>query len=264
MGKNRETSGQPSGEKAQQSELFSQFLEKLRQDGVKASSGEINVFIQKLQQVQEETTRREAEKEQKRQREDARIRAVTSMVLPPDWENPFLTDARAQNIHADSISDALVLSLTNMGQVNFEYMSAITGESCQDVIGVLKGAIYQDPERWGECFYQGWETAEEYLSGNLIRKWKIARDANEKYKGYFSDNLRAIKQCLPPMVDGEDIPMTIIACWHCSNHMKILQKMAEGQKRKPYGSSTSYHGLALNMTANAGSTTRNMSSQKKL
>ena len=41
MGKNRETSGQPSGEKAQQSELFSQFLEKLRQDGVEVSSGEI-------------------------------------------------------------------------------------------------------------------------------------------------------------------------------------------------------------------------------
>lgn len=161
---------------------------------------------------QEQAARLRAEEEE-RLRQEQHIREVTSMDLPLDWESSFITDGRTQNIHADSIPDALILSLTNLGRVDIEYISSITGEDMKTVIRALHGSIYQNPETWDECFYKGWETAEEYLSGNLMRKWRQASEANEKYKGYFKDNLRAIGKVLPPTVAARDIYVTLGSPW---------------------------------------------------
>ena len=37
---------------------------------------------------------------------------------------------------------------------------------------MLKGYINQNPDSWNECFYMGWETADEYLSGCIMDKLK--------------------------------------------------------------------------------------------
>ena len=78
--------------------------------------------------------------------------------------------------------------------VDIEFISAISGADYKTVICTLKGSIYQNPEKWSECFYKGWETADEYLSGNLMQKLKTARDANKEYNGYFVDNIKAIEK----------------------------------------------------------------------
>ena len=135
------------------------------------------------------------------------------MDLPLDWENAFDTDDRTKDVHVDSASDALIMSLSTLGRVDIEYMASISGLEYKTVIGMLKGAIYQNPETWKECFYKGWETAEEYLSGNLIRKLTMARQANEAYNGYFSENIEAIKSVLPPSVATEDIYVTLGSPW---------------------------------------------------
>ena len=72
-----------------------------------------------------------------------------------------------------------------------EYISQVTGYSYKDVISSLKGAIYQNPEKWEECFYKGWETSDEYLSGNVLRKLRIAKELNGRFKGYFNQNIKA-------------------------------------------------------------------------
>ena len=59
------------------------------------------------------------------------------------------------------------------------------------VIEMLKGTIFQNPLLWDECFYKGWETADEYLSGNLMHKLSLAEDANEEYPGIFAENIKA-------------------------------------------------------------------------
>lgn len=169
------------------------------------SSAEIKAAIDKLRKAKLAAERREElEEYRKEKREAARkaaeekaqkeahVREVTCMDLPLDWENVFNRDVRTQGVHADSISDGLVYSLSNLGRVDIEYISSITGEDYKTVIGALKGSIYQNPETWDECFYKGWETSEEYLSGNMMRKWKAAKDANKEYNGYFADNIRAI------------------------------------------------------------------------
>ncbi|MBQ7500533.1 MAG: DEAD/DEAH box helicase family protein [Clostridia bacterium] len=195
-------------------------------DGSVFSSGDLGRMISKLQKWESRAKLRERQAEEKRKREEAErkareekekkeahIREVTSMDLPLDWENVFNSDARTQGVHTDSIPDALVMSLTTLGKVDIEYISSVTGADYKTVIGTLKGSIYQNPLTWNECFYKGWETSDEYLSGNLIRKWNAAKEADKKYKGYFSDNVRAIEAVLPPTVAAKDIYITLGSPW---------------------------------------------------
>lgn len=192
----------------------------------KYSSDEIEEVIGKLRAAKrtaekhEENERRRREKEElerkareEKEKKEAHIREVTCMDLPFDWENAFNQDVRTQGIHADSISDGLIFSLSNLGRVDIEYISSITGEDYKTIIGTLKGSIYQNPETWGECFYKGWETSEEYLSGNMMRKWKAAKEADKEYDGYFTDNVKAIEKVLPPTVATKDIYVTLGSPW---------------------------------------------------
>ena len=149
----------------------------------------------------------------KKEQEEKRIEEITCMDLPLDWENAFAQDERTASVACESAADGLILSLNNLGRVDIEYISQITGKDCKTVISALKGSIFQNPDRWDECFYKGWETSEEYLSGNLIRKRKAASAANEKYNGYFAENIEAIDKVLPPTVAAKDIYVTLGSPW---------------------------------------------------
>ena len=145
--------------------------------------------------------------------QDEHVGEVTNMELPLDWSNFFESDERTRGIHVESIPDALVHCLTTLGEVDIEYISSITGADYKTVIHALKGAIFQNPDKWGECFFKGWETTEEYLSGNLKRKWQTAKIANEEYSGYFEENIKAIEKVLPPTVATKDIYITLGSPW---------------------------------------------------
>ena len=189
------------------SEDISKIIDKL--SGVKRKKE----AIETKKRQQEEREKREREAREAKERKEAHVREVTSMDLPLDWEKAFNQDVRTQGVHADSISDGLIYSLSNLGRVDIEYISSITGEDYKTIIGALKGSIYQNPETWGECFYKGWETSEEYLSGNMMRKWKAAKEADKEYNGYFADNIKAIEKVLPPTVAAKDIYVTLGSPW---------------------------------------------------
>ena len=190
------------------------------------SSDELEKAIRKLQEAKnlakeretEERARREKEERERKEQEERalqerHVQEVTSMELPLDWSNFFDADERTCGVHIESIPDALVHCLTTLGQVDIEYISSITGEDYKTVIQTLKGSIFQNPDKWGECFFKGWETSEEYLSGNLMRKWKAAKEANKEYGGYFEDNIKAIEKILPPTVATKDIYITLGSPW---------------------------------------------------
>lgn len=226
MSKKQNNEYNPSQDENIQLSLFENLISNLQKKDTSISSSEITDMINKLVTARKDVEKREAEERHRKQQEEAKrkaeeeralkeahIKEVTSMDLPLDWENVFSNDTRTQGIHADSISDALIMSLSNLARVDIEYISSITGEDYKTVICALKGSIYQNPDTWGECFYKGWETAEEYLSGNLMRKWKSAQKANEEYKGYFEDNVNAIRKILPDTVAAKDIYITIGSPW---------------------------------------------------
>jgi len=167
--------------------------------------------IRAIEKKEAEQARKKA-KEEKEAR-DRHVKEVTCMDLPLDWGNTFSADERAAGVHADRIGDGLILSLHNLACVDIEYIAQVSGFSVKEVITDLKGSIYQNPDRWDECFYKGWETADEYLSGNLMRKHQSACAANKTYNGYFLDNLEAIEAVLPSPIPTEDIYVTLGSPW---------------------------------------------------
>lgn len=133
--------------------------------------------------------------------------------LTLEWDDIIETDSIAEYEHTDSISDALILSLSNFACVDIEYISAITGKDYATIINALRGSIFQNPETWDECEYKGWETAEEYLSGNLSHKLNVAKDANDEYLGIFQSNVDALEKNLPSALSAKDIYITLGSPW---------------------------------------------------
>lgn len=158
--------------------------------------------------LQEEYERQEKEKAHQRE-----VAQITSMDLPLDWENLFHNDRRALGVCAAGPADALLLSLDNLGRVDIEYMAEISASDPKSIICALKGSILQNPETWERCWYKGWETKDQYLSGNLMKKRREAVKANAEFDGYFRDNVAAIDAVLPDPIPTEEIYITLGSPW---------------------------------------------------
>lgn len=213
--------------------IFDDFFQNLKEFGDKLSKEDVDVAVESLQiafddlklmkkaavEKKKEAERKQREEDEKREKEEKirkqneHIKDVTCMDLPLDWNNPYNADERASGIYIESISDALVKSLTTLGRVDIEFIASVTSSDYKTVITTLRGSIYQNPLTWNECFYHGWETSEEYLSGNLMEKLRVAKKANKKYNGYFKNNIKAIKSVLPPTVATDDIYITLGSPW---------------------------------------------------
>lgn len=205
-------------DKNEQMSLFEDLLELLVND--KTLSRDDLVALYKKAQKKSEQAKREKEQsearkaeERRRAEECAHIEAVTCVDLPMDFENAFEGDERYAACRANSPGDALILSQTELGRVDLEFISHACGLPIPQCIAALRGSIYQNPETWGECFYRGYETADEYLSGNVMRKYKAALAANEKYNGFFSESVRALEAVLPPHIAAENIYATLGSPW---------------------------------------------------
>ncbi len=188
-------------------------LQKKRQAEEEKEKQEREERERRRHQKQEEKERKWRLELEKKERQAEHVRQVTSMELPLDWDNAFCNDEETKQVHVDSIADGLIKCLNRFARVDIEYVSAITGADCKTVIETLKGSIYQNPDTWKECFYKGWETAEEYLSGNIMEKLKVAVEKNEIYHGYFEDNVVALKEVLPRGLSSDKIYVTLGSPW---------------------------------------------------
>lgn len=194
--------------------LQNEFREILRQRAIEENK-KFEAIRRERERILAEERRKEEEERLRREEEErlAHVEEVTSMELPVDWTNIFDEDERTVGVVCESIADGLIKSLTELNRVDIEYISSITGEDYATVISTLKGSIYQNPETWDECFYKGWETADEFLSGQLKHKLEVTRKANEAYCGYFSDSLVALEKVMSPTVAAENIYITLGSPW---------------------------------------------------
>ena len=119
------------------------------------------------------------------------------------------------NGRAGSISDALIRCLRDTGRVDIERIAEYAGTTTGKVIYELsmQGAIYQNPNKWNGDVCEGWETADEYLSGNLYEKLNRARVVSRAYGGSFQANIKALEALLPQEVKSEDIYVTLGSPW---------------------------------------------------
>ena len=106
----------------------------------------------------------------------------------------------------DTASEALTVSLSEKAVVDLPYMSELSGKDTKEIVEELRGVIFEDP------ITGKWETADEYLSGNVREKLKIAISYAET-KPEFSINVQALKQIQPQNLDASEIEIRIGATW---------------------------------------------------
>ena len=106
----------------------------------------------------------------------------------------------------DTASEALALSISEKACVDMEYMAQLTGKSQEELINELNGVIFLDPVR-GE-----WQTADEYLSGNVRQKLREAEQAAQDSPGYLP-NVEALRQAQPRDLDASEIEVRLGATW---------------------------------------------------
>ena len=121
---------------------------------------------------------------------------ITNLEEPEDFVNKYENDYRANTISEKTIKAGLIRSLYELGRVDIQFISKITNRKMKDVILELKGLIYQNPEKCNYVFYEGYETADEYLSGNLMQKLIVAKKWNKDFHGYFKDNLNSLSKLI--------------------------------------------------------------------
>ena len=106
----------------------------------------------------------------------------------------------------DTASEALAVSLGEKARVDLAYMSELTGKSEEDVAKELAGIIFQNPVT------EKWETADEYLSGNVREKLATARVFAEN-RLEFAINVTALEGVQPKELDASEIEVRIGATW---------------------------------------------------
>lgn len=108
---------------------------------------------------------------------------------------------------AETPEEALIISLSQRGKVDIEYMSSLTGDTKEKIIEALNGnEIFLKP------FEGEYVTADEYLSGNVKEKLRIAESAaNEDEK--FKVNVQALEKVIPKDIPPSGISVHLGTTW---------------------------------------------------
>lgn len=107
---------------------------------------------------------------------------------------------------ADSPIDALATSLAQRGELDLDYMAGLLGKDKSEVIKSLEGLIYENP------ITRDFETAEEYLSGNVREKLEAAVEAAKSDPKY-DKNVEELKKVQPEDLKPEDINANLGVPW---------------------------------------------------
>ena len=113
----------------------------------------------------------------------------------------------------DTPSEALAISIGEKGRVDLPFMAELLGTpgEYREIIAELQGVIFKDPMAEVEI-EKGWQTADEYLSGDVRHKLKLARIAAES-DSFFQTNVEALEKAQPKDLDASEIDVRLGATW---------------------------------------------------
>lgn len=104
--------------------------------------------------------------------------------------------------HLDTAVEALPHSLNQKGCVDIPFIAGLTGKTEEQVLQDLTGVIFKDPVDGN------FQTADEYLSGNVRSKLRIAREFSEKAPAYRA-NVEALEKVQPKDLDASQIDVRL-------------------------------------------------------
>lgn len=116
--------------------------------------------------------------------------------------------------HVDTPVEALAVSIGERAGVDLSFMAEILdrpGEELE-IAKELSGVIFKNPEKGLDHPLEGWENADEYLSGNVRKKLAAARAAAERDPAY-AVNVSALEQSQPKDLSAAEIDVRIGATW---------------------------------------------------
>lgn len=114
--------------------------------------------------------------------------------------------------HVDTANDALLLSLNEKAKVDLDYMMSVSDFSKEELLKELKNVIYKVPNALEDDSLEEYVTADEYLSGDIREKLKIA-ELSVKFDPSLQENVEALKQALPKRLTASEIEVRIGATW---------------------------------------------------
>lgn len=128
---------------------------------------------------------------------------------------------------ANTAKDALVASLAETGRVDMAYMGELYGRTEEHMAKELAGLIYRNP-------VGGWETKDDYLSGNVKQKLAVAEMAAQQDPVY-RENVEALRAVQPPDVEAVDIDVKAGAHWLPAEDMAAFANhIGGGSSAKAY------------------------------
>ena len=117
----------------------------------------------------------------------------------------------------DTASEALAVSLSEKAGVDLAYMSQLAGKSEEEITKELAGVIFQNPVT------EEWETADEYLSGNVREKLSVARTFAENHPEY-AINVTSLEGVQPKELDASEIEVRIGATWISTKYIEDFMR----------------------------------------
>ena len=117
----------------------------------------------------------------------------------------------------DTASEALAVSLGEKAGVDLAYMSQLSGKSEEEITKELAGVIFQNPVT------EKWETADEYLSGNVREKLSVARTFAENHPEY-AINVASLEGVQTKELDASEIEVRIGATWISTKYIEDFMR----------------------------------------
>ena len=114
----------------------------------------------------------------------------------------------------DTPSEALAVSIGEHGRVDLSYMAELLGSpgDYERITTELQGVIFKDPSADADEPEAGWQTADEYLSGNVRNKLRMAQLAAESHPE-FKINVEALTKAQPKDLEASEIDIRLGATW---------------------------------------------------
>lgn len=152
------------------------------------------------------------------------MKALEKEITKPDGKKEWVKSSdlferrtivrRKEITHCDTINDAFLVSLNVKSRIDIDYICKLTDKQPEEVIGELNGSyMYRNPQTYSkDDINSGWETADEYLSGNIRTKLLYAKDAAAADTA-FAINVTALEGVMPEKIPASEIAVQLGSSW---------------------------------------------------